>query len=87
MESRQVTRNKDVLKAMRERTQVCQGPDTEFVLARESLGVRRANRIQRLHGHTMLELEPFELERSRPGMTEEGHIQASHGASEAGLGP
>ena len=49
----------DVIRAMRERVQLCQDPQTEFALIRESLGVSRVsvNHIFRVHGHMILEEE------------------------------
>ena len=41
-------------RAMHERVQLCQDPQTEFAL-RESLGASRINHILRVHGHTILE--------------------------------
>ena len=43
-----------VIRAMRERVQLCQNPQTEFALLRGSPGVRRINQIFRVHGHTIL---------------------------------
>ena len=45
----------DVIQAMRERVQLCQGPRTECALLRESLGVSRTNHIHRVHGHAILQ--------------------------------
>ena len=45
----------DVLRAMHERVQLCQDPQTEFALLRESLGVSRINHLLRVHGHTILQ--------------------------------
>ena len=45
----------DVIRPMRERVQLCQGPQTEFALFRESLGVSRINQILRFLGHTILQ--------------------------------
>ena len=44
----------DVIRAVHERVQLCQDPQTEFALLRESLGVSRINHILRVHGHTIL---------------------------------
>ena len=44
-----------VIRAMHERVKLCQDPQTEFALLRESLGVSRINHILRVHGHTILE--------------------------------
>ena len=45
----------DIIRAMHERVQLFQGPQTELALLRESLGVSRINHILRVHGHTILE--------------------------------
>ena len=45
----------DIVHAVHERAQLCQDPQTEFALLRESLGVSRMNHILRTHGHTILE--------------------------------
>ena len=45
----------DVIRARHERVQLCQDPQTEFALLRESLGVSRINHILLLHGHTILQ--------------------------------
>ena len=47
----------DVSRALRERVQLCQDPQTEFALLRESPGVTRINHIFRVHGHTNLDEE------------------------------
>ena len=44
----------DVIRAMHERVQLCQDPQIEFALLRESLGVSRINHILRV-GHTILQ--------------------------------
>ena len=41
----------DVIRAMHERVQHCQEPQTKFAFLRESLGVSRINHILRVHGH------------------------------------
>ena len=43
-----------VILAMHECVQLCQDPQTEFALLRESLGVSKINNILRVHGHTIL---------------------------------
>ena len=48
----------DVIRAMHERVQRGQDPQTEFALLRESLGVRRINHILQVHGHTILQEQP-----------------------------
>ena len=45
----------DVIRAMHEKVQLCQDPQTEFALLRESLGVSRINHILRVHGTTILQ--------------------------------
>ena len=45
----------DVIRAMHERVQLCQDPQTEFALLRENLGVSRIHHILLLHGHTILQ--------------------------------
>ena len=50
----QLLANADVNWAMHERVQLCQDPQTEFPVLRESLGVSRINHILRVHGHTIL---------------------------------
>ena len=45
----------DVVRAMHERVQLCQDPQTVFSLLRESSGVSRISHILRVHGHTILE--------------------------------
>ena len=45
----------DVILAMHVRVQLCQDPQTEFALLRESLGVSRINDILRVHGHTVFQ--------------------------------
>ena len=46
----QIIAKADVVRAMNERVQLCQDPQTEFALLRESLGVSRTNHILRVHG-------------------------------------
>ena len=45
----------DIIRTMHERVQLCQDPQTEFALLRESLGVNRINHILQVHGHTILQ--------------------------------
>jgi hypothetical protein len=92
----QLQRKTQVVKAMHERVQLCQDPQAEFILARESLGLGRVNHILRVHGHSLVERDgaaaAFDavgrtsLERLFQGMTDEGHTQATLSAKEAGLG-
>ena len=81
---------------MHERVQVCANPQTELVLAGDSLGVSRVNHILRVHGARLAEngeaLNAFDtlgkdaLDRLLPGLTVESHVQASLGARNGGLG-
>ena len=81
---------------MHERVKVCQDPQTDFVLMRECLGVGRVNHILRVHGNqladqggvtaTFDEVGRASLERVLPGMTAEGHVQATLSAKESGVG-
>ena len=41
----------DVIRAMHERVQLCQDPQTQSALLRESLGVSRINHVLRVQGH------------------------------------
>ena len=45
----------DVIRAMHERVQLCQDPQTEFAFLRESLGASRINRTLQVDGHTILQ--------------------------------
>ena len=45
----------NVIRAVRESVQLCQDPQTEFVLLRDSLGDSRINHILPVHGHKILE--------------------------------
>ena len=68
----------DVIRAMHERVQLCQDPQTEFALLREGLGVSRINHTLLVHGHTILqeqkaaevydEIGQRSLERLFPGL-------------------
>ena len=79
----------DVIRAMHERVQLCQDPQTEFALLRESLGVRGL-------GHTILEeqraaavydeIGQRSLERLFPGLTEDSMTQATLSAGQSGFG-
>ena len=85
----------DIIRAMHERVQLCQDPQTEFAL-RESLGVSRINHILRFHGHTILEeqsaAEVYDeigqrsLERLFQGLTEDSITQATLSAGQSGIG-
>ena len=92
----QLEKKTHVVKAMHERVQLCQSPQTEFVLARDSLGVGRVNHILRVHGHRLAEQDGVaakfdevgrhSLERLFPGTTPEGSTQASLNDKAGGLG-
>jgi hypothetical protein len=85
-----------VVRAMHERVRLCQDPQSEFVLARESLGVGRVNHILRVHGHHLADsggaTAAFDdvgratLERLFPGLSPEGFEQATLSAKESGIG-
>ena len=45
----------DVIRAVHERVQLCQDPQTEFALLQDSLGVSRINHNLRVHSHTILQ--------------------------------
>ena len=51
----QLLSKEDVIRAMHERVQLCQDPQTEFALFRESLGVSHISHILRVHDHKILE--------------------------------
>ena len=86
----------EVIRALHERAQLCQDPQTEFSLLRESLGVSCINHILRVHGHTILaeqnaaavyeEIGQRSLERLFPGVTEDSMTQATLSASQSGIG-
>ena len=86
----------DVIRALHERVQLCQDPQTEFALFREGLGVSRINHIPRVHGHTILqeqraaeindEVGQRSLERLFPGFTEDSLVQATLCAGLSGTG-
>ena len=77
----------DVIRAMHERDQLCEDPQTEFSILRESMGVNRINHILRVHGHTILqeqraaqiydEVGQRSLERLFPGLMEDSMTQAT----------
>ena len=77
----------DVIRAMHEPVQLCQDPQTECALFRESLGDFRINHILQVHGHTILqeqratelddEVGQQSLERLFPGYTEDSMVQAT----------
>ena len=45
----------DVIRAMHERVQLCQDPQTEFAIHRESPGVSRINHSLTVHGHAIFQ--------------------------------
>ena len=86
----------DVIRVMHESVQLCQDPQTEFALLRESLGVSKINHILRVHGHTILQerrvAEIFDevgqrsLERLLPGFKEDSLEQVTLSAGQSGNG-
>ena len=82
---------------MHERVQLCQDPETEFALLRESFGVSRINHILRVHGPRNLRRETAILQEKRAadiydevgaevslrGFTEEGSEQATLSAGQS----
>ena len=92
----QLRQKVQVVRAMQERVAICQDAQTEHVLNRESLGVGRVNHILRVHGDALVEagdaLAAFdastkaEMSRLFPGLTDEGHEQASLAVRAGGLG-
>ena len=78
----------DVIRAMHERVQLCQDPQTEFAHLRESLAVSRIHHILRVHGHTIPvydEVGQRSLERLFPGLTD-SMAQAPPSAGQSGIG-
>ena len=57
----------DVFRAMHERVQLCQDPQTEFALQRESLGASRINHILRVHDHTIHRNSKLQKSTTRSG--------------------
>ena len=86
----------DVIRAMHERVQLCQDPQTEFALPRGSLGVSRIIHMLRVHGHTILqdqraaeiydEVGQQSLERLFPDFTEDSMVQATLSAGQFRIG-
>ena len=85
----------DAIRTTHERVQLCQDPQTEFALLRDSLGVSRVNHILRVHGHKILEEQSAavydeigqrSLERLFPGLTEDSMTQATLSASQLRIG-
>ena len=80
---------------MHERVQLCQDPQTEFALLRESLGAI-TNHFLRVHGHTILQEQRAadihdgvgqrSLEKLFPGFTEDSMTQATLSAGQSGIG-
>ena len=85
-----------VVRAMQEKAAVCQDPQTEHVLCRQSLGIGRVNHILRVHGHELVQrrdkLEAFDdvtrevVDRLFPGLSAEGYEQATLTAVLGGIG-
>ena len=86
----------DVIRATHERVQLCQRPQTEVALLRESLGVSGINHILREHGHTIFQereaakifdkIEKRSLERFFPGFTVDSSKEATLSTSQSGSG-
>ena len=76
--------------------QLCQDPQAQFTLLRESLGVSRVNHTSRVLGHMFLteetaantsdEVGQGSPERLFPGFTEDSAQQATLSAGQAGAG-
>ena len=91
----QLSAKADVIRAMHERGQLCQDPQTEFALLWESLGVSRVNHILRVHDHTILqeqraaeihdEVGQRSLERLFPGITEDSMSQVTLSSGQSGI--
>ena len=80
-----------VIRAMQERVQLCQDPQTEVSLLRESLGVSRINHILRVHGHTILEEQSEAAVHNETGQRSFDRLftrmtQATLSASQSGIG-
>ena len=85
-----------VVRAMHERVAIVGDVQTEHVLERECLGIGRANHILRAHGDQLMRggssPEAFgaavqqEIDRMFPGISAEGHEQATFAARYGGLG-
>ena len=85
----------DVIRAVHERVQLCQDPQTGLLL-RQSLGASRINHILRVQGHIILqeqraaeiydEVGQRSLERLFPGLTEDSMTQATLSAGQSGIG-
>ena len=80
---------------MHERVQLCEDPQTEFAILRESLRVSRINHILGVHGHTIFQEQEAtqifdvgqrSLQRLFPGFTEDSSEQATVSASQSGTG-
>ena len=86
----------DVIRALHGRVQLCQDPQAEFALLRQSLGVSRVKHILRVHSHTIMqekraaevygELGQRSLEMLFPGFTEDSLVQATLTAGQSGIG-
>ena len=92
----QLHRKVQVIKAMHERVAVIQDVQTENVLSRDCLGTGRVNHILRVHGEELCrdgealgafdQARAEELDRLFPGLTAEGHEQATMAPAVGGLG-
>ena len=81
----QVLAKADVIRAVHGPVQLCQDPQTEFALLRESLGVSRINHILHLHGHTVLQKKRAAEIYDEVGFTEDSSEQATLGAGQSGI--
>ena len=75
----------DVIRAMHERVQLCQDPQTEFALLRESLGVGRINHILRVHATRSCTRNELQKSTKKlfPGFTEDSSDQSCIGYKRA----
>ena len=71
---------------MHARVQLCQDPQTEFALLRESLGDSRVNHILRVHGHTLLQERRSAEIFDEVGLTSLERGQATLSAGHTGIG-
>ena len=84
----------DVIRAMHERVQLCQDPQTEFAFIRESLGVSRINtscgftatQSCRSAAEIYDEIGQRSLERLFPAVTEHSMTHATLSAGQSGIG-
>ena len=92
----QLQQKVEVVRAMHSKIVICQDVQTENVLSKQSLGIGRINHILRVHGHALLgnpeQIRGFDdiakttLDRLFPGLSSNGHEQASLACKVGGLG-